>query len=329
MPNETSALEVLRAFSENRAIQLSGQDKRWRWRNGTFLFPEARCCYCGRAVRSNRLWVADPGWLRGQLKLDGDKAVWERPNHPHAGTDGGMCLGGTTEDLVTILFFAVNPLDTLRWHGDVIAAATGIRAWYAEMFGHTCAVGGSEATGVLKVADGIFAAMTPVHRDRRPRCGCECRCSPDVGPCECGHEQCVCLPELVNCMTCQVESSWYDMFADPAGGDGRLCHACWQATCIECNWCGRSWLRADGLHVTGENGNSYCPEHVEHGRQVRPADGLAMAQNTGQIPWATTTMPTMVWHDMPATMLTATGETMRLQAARQRVATRRARRRIT
>lgn len=283
--DEINARNLLSSFDSNRQLVVSGQDKRWQWRPGTLLFPEGRCCYCGAVVRSNRLWVAESGWLRGQLKLDGDTAVWERPNHPHAGTDGGMCLGGTTDDLVTILFFAVNPTDTLRWHNQPAEAAAGIRAWYAEMFGHACKTAEAEASGILVAADGIFAAVTPVHRDRPPNCPCSCGCNSADGSCDCGCPSCVC--DWFTCELCGEEHR-NSRQESPSTGES-ICQRCYDERWTMCRWCRRHWELNTG-YVVGQYGHTYCPQHVEYGNGLRAQFATTAI---GDFTWTgTTTLPT-------------------------------------
>ncbi len=244
--NKTDAADILREFEEHRIFVESKLDKRWLWRDGTLLFPEGRCCFCGGAVRSNRLWVIEEAWLRGQLNVEADLAVWERPEHPHSGTDGGLCTGGN--DVLTALFFGINPADAIRRGMD-------IKAWYAKMFGHVC------AENELKAATGLFIAATPHRRERRPNCPCGCGCNPDAGRCGCGCAACIC--DSFTCVKCEETFRREDYNPHVSPTDEQYCHACYNLAWLNCRYCNET--------VRRENAEQrYCAVHTEPEDRVPP-----------------------------------------------------------
>lgn len=266
--DKTEAADIMREFSENRQLSTSGEDRRWRFTPGTFLFPEGRCCYCGEAVRSNRLWALDAvggGRLFGQLNVAGKTAVFEKPEHPHAGTDGVLCTGG--HDVLTALFFGVNP-------GDVIRRGMDIKEWYRKMFDHEC---GKQK---LKPANALFVERA-TRREDAPICGCECECSPRWGHCGCGHEECLC--DDFECHECgEVYNADERHPSDITGHD--YCESCFYERFAVCDHCGREMRLADDIHVGDEQG-LWCPDHatVELRAPRRPTRHALFGTGTGGV----------------------------------------------
>ena len=250
--NTGAMATVLRRFEEHRQDAEDPDRRDWRWRDGTLLFPEGRCCYCGEPVRSNRLWVVDQGWLRGQL--DVEKGVFEKPEHPHAGTDGSLCLGGS-DSPTEALFFGVNPSDPVIRDMD-------IQKWYAKMFGHTC-----HSKDALKPSE-LFPGGGRDYDDEEDNdceycCHCcdrEC-CTESGVPCDCGCEECYC--RTPNCFNCN------EAFGEDEGAEinvsGRyryFCEKCWSVTHARCQRCRSLYPTTETEEMDGQRYDSYCASYL-------------------------------------------------------------------
>lgn len=264
MDNESdkAIATVARLFSDEQQQAADGSDRRWRWRRGTILFPEGRCCFCTEAVRSNdRLWVVDSGWLRGQLNVAGETAVFEKPEHPHSGTDGGLCLGDS-DNAESALFFGVNPADPLR-------RDMSIPKWYESMFGHKCSgeVAATRTTGLFAPPVSYEGDDDDGNDGRCPDCCrcCDSDCCPnDETPCACGCEGCGC--ESAKCGVCQAEFTGeiYYIQQRRTGGSTWLnaCESCADSdSFIACGSCGTR-IAKEG--VTAIEGVLYCYSCERH-----------------------------------------------------------------
>jgi hypothetical protein len=267
--NKDAMQTVLQLFSNEQQIASDHTDRRWRWRNGTILFPEGRCCYCGTAVRSeDRLWVVDGDWLRGQLNVKGETAIFEKPEHPHSGTDGGLCLGDS-DDPQSALFFGINPGDPLR-------RDLNIPKWYSEMFGHKCGEG-------KQLESELFAAGPRYDEDERDDDDCEdcCHCcdrnccSGNGTICDCGCEECYCIPAI--CRGCDGPIG--DDYAWLTNNQGYRCHTCWSATRARCERCNSLKPNAEIEEVAEEavmrKYCHYCAEYLR-GRPARMTSTAAV-----------------------------------------------------
>jgi hypothetical protein len=254
---------VQRLFSNNQQASEDHTDRRWRWRNGTILFPEGRCCYCGEIVRSeDRLWVVEGDWLRGQFNIAADKADWETPNHPHAGTDGGLCLGNS-DDPESALFFGVNPSDPLR--RDI-----SIPEWYEQMFGHKCGKGGVGSSELF--ARGVGYDEDDEDEDDDEHCENCCRCcavdccSDNMTVCDCGCAECYCKPSA--CPECADDLGEGSAMVVVDGGSwGWRCQTCWSRTHARCARCQDTFINSQ---IEEFEGQKYCRHCANYLRLTRP-----------------------------------------------------------
>ena len=249
--NQNAMRTVLQAFDEHRQHVEDPSRRDWKWREGTLLFPEGRCCFCGEPVRSNRLWVVEQGWLRGQLDIE--KAVFEKPEHPHAGTDGSLCLGGSNSS-TEALFFGVNPADP-------VMRSLDIPEWYAKMFDHVCGV-----AGALKPSE-LFSARAGMNdgddedEDHCDDC-CNCCdrgcCTGNDEVCDCGCSECYCIPPI--CQLCEGDIG--DERTQVRTNDLTWKWAC--STCLvgftACSSCYARIANAELVAVDDARYCSYCAE---------------------------------------------------------------------
>jgi hypothetical protein len=271
--NAEAMTTVLRRFGEHRQEAEDPDRRDWKWRDGTILFPEGRCCYCGEPVRSNRLWVVESGWLRGQL--DVEKGVFEKPEHPHAGTDGGLCLGDSNNP-IDALFFGVNPSDPLR-------RDMNIPKWYAKMFGHTC-----NSKDALKPSELFPGGNGSYDEDEDEGCEscchcCDRECCTESGiPCDCGCDECYC--RTPNCFNCNEAMG--DDWGEIHNGDRYryFCHECWSATHFRCTRCLGLFPVNETVEMDGEKYDTYCAGYMQRQReriaQARPRITLTPSAST-------------------------------------------------
>lgn len=247
--NAGAMTTILRRFEEHRQEAEDPNRRDWRWSDGTLLFPEGRCCYCGEPVRSNRLWVVDQGWLRGQL--DVEKGVFEKPEHPHAGTDGSLCLGDS-DSPTDALFFGVNP-------NDPVMRDMNIPAWYAKMFGHTC-------HGKDALKSELFPGGGSSYDEEDNGCEycchcCSADCCPEDGMCDCGCDDCYCRPP--NCFNCSEELGDDDWAEIPIANRHRyFCQKCWSATHTICMHCHVAYPTSEIEEVAGVRYDRYCAQYM-------------------------------------------------------------------
>jgi len=255
--NNTKAMtSVLRLFEEHRQVVEDPSRRDWKWRNGTILFPEGKCCYCNAPVRSDKLWVVDQGWLRGQLNIK--EGVFEKPDHPHSGTDGGLCLGDS-DNPIDALFFGVNPSDPLR-------RDMSIGEWYSRMFGHVC---GSKEAMALKASElfpGNCGGRDDDDEERDDDCDrccncCEVECCSESGICDCGCAECYCLRST--CFRC--EGPIGEDYTHLDQGDSRwrwICHTCWSETHARCPRCRNVHPSNEFVNAGDASYCQYCTRYM-------------------------------------------------------------------
>lgn len=284
--NKNAVQDVLRRFQEHKAESEDKTRHDWKWRDGTILFPEGRCCYCGAPVRSNRLWVVEAGWLRGQLNVE--SGVFEKPEHPHSGTDGGLCLGGT-DNAVEALFFGVNPADPLR-------RDMHIGKWYEKMFGHVC---GKE--GGLRASE-LFTSVGDRYDDDGDSDGdnpcedccscCERDCCSDSGIiCDCGCSGCYCPPPICQICDGSIGDERTQVRSQIRGG---IRNDYWRWACAAClerdyTACGRCQMRIENLALVWLGEHKYCRDCAEYFRNIRNTIPSPIAR------WTTMDSVTSVW----------------------------------
>lgn len=115
----------------SRLERLRTDVHKWQWQVGTLVVPDVRCPYCGTGVRSNAIWRLRRNTLLGQCRIiDKHKLIGYRPRHPHANSQGEMCLGNTGH--VVVAFTMVNP-GSSYWDDRVTIP------WLQFYCGHNCA----------------------------------------------------------------------------------------------------------------------------------------------------------------------------------------------
>lgn len=152
---------------------------RWSWSPGTFVFPEALCCYCGGVMASPAIWRAVELQFYGSWKVvEGADYFDFDDTHPHV-NNGSICMGGEyrASSVADALFLAFNPLSSY-FHGEndrdgnpISTTESVIKDWFADRFNHTCGDGpavqaaeGIDLRHVVAAEDGCFCINCRMHR---------------------------------------------------------------------------------------------------------------------------------------------------------------------
>lgn len=148
------AQQELQAQWETDLAARIGQPPVWRWSPGTFVFPEALCCYCGGVMRSATIWRAEGRQFLGSWKVvsDGDGLGHFDIDHSHPHVNGGsICMGSSDYKATSVadaLFMSFNPLSSYFGGGtgplpldEGHSTNDQIKAWLADRFDHVCGEG--------------------------------------------------------------------------------------------------------------------------------------------------------------------------------------------
>lgn len=91
--------------------------KAWRWAEGVHVFPDAICPFCNVVMRSSCLWQIDETAQRivKVTEVDGKRPVAKPTTHPHAYTNGTMCMGsvGRMGSVAQAALMSINPNDCM------------------------------------------------------------------------------------------------------------------------------------------------------------------------------------------------------------------------
>jgi hypothetical protein len=90
----------------------------WQSAGGVFVFPEGKCPFCKKTIRSSQIWRIAPGTLKGRWRITRTTnqlrfvppIFGDNTEHPHV-LDGNVCLGQNTGENATenALFLGMNP----------------------------------------------------------------------------------------------------------------------------------------------------------------------------------------------------------------------------
>lgn len=192
--SEELVASMLRSF---RLVELERQTARqeelagradkppvWRWAQGTFVFPEGLCCYCGGVMRSPCIFQAVNRQYYGSWKVvrgeDGVGRLVYDDSHPHV-NNGSICMGAGNYQAGSVadaLFLAFNPLSS--YFGEMIDPVTDqsintntrIKRWFADRFDHSCeskldvtAIAGVNQDHVIAAVEGCHCPHCRLHRN--------------------------------------------------------------------------------------------------------------------------------------------------------------------
>lgn len=108
-------------------------DTSWNWAKTAVLFPESKCTWCGRIIRSNSIWFLQGTRLKvlsSILRVKEGQAEFHIPSHPHNMGGGTLCLG-TALDGVHLLSLPIN-------RSDCPTSIEAIPRWLKVYWDHTC-----------------------------------------------------------------------------------------------------------------------------------------------------------------------------------------------
>lgn len=115
--DRNGVLGLLRTAGEVLSRTTVGEGKTemlWRWKQGTLIEPELLCPYCKTKLRTTGyIWRIQNGRLLGQFKVGRKKSItFDKPEHPHSGTDGWLCKGNASNYLHG--FVSLSPYHGMR-----------------------------------------------------------------------------------------------------------------------------------------------------------------------------------------------------------------------
>ena len=131
-------LNILRSLSVTcHTIQMERMNQRpeWSWVHTPIIFPESRCSFCHKPIRSPGIWFLSSSpmhnRLYGMLQIQaGARVVMIQPSHPHNTGGGGLCLGRNR-----------NGIELLAGEANLNDCPMGrhrVAAWYKRYWNHTC-----------------------------------------------------------------------------------------------------------------------------------------------------------------------------------------------
>lgn len=104
----------------------------WAWRPGVLIAPELICPWCERVIKThNYIWrITQNRVVLGQVQIvHGGRLRLDRPDHPHAGESGYMCLGSAPTALSA--FVSISPRNAMY-------PPTSVRRWIRRVCRHRC-----------------------------------------------------------------------------------------------------------------------------------------------------------------------------------------------
>lgn len=289
--NAEMAVTLLRSFTLAQLEQQAQWDVErqarvdqppiWSWAPGTFLFPEALCCYCGGTLQSLSIWRVKDQQFLGSWKVEGEGSegyLSFRNDHPHV-LAGSVCMGGDANYKATsvadALFLGFNPLSMYFEGGN-----EELKEWFEDRFDHRCGEG-----RVGRTAGGVDNAHLV-----NPVAGCHCpHCRMGRGEVQCPREKCrkwyvsdkghgrylcsvcggskgkFCFKHNHDRRTCGHCRSRFELVDLETGKpkdvpDIRQCEDCKQMVCL---WCLGEKPDTRRLHCCGEEEGRPCTHHCE------------------------------------------------------------------
>lgn len=211
MDNQSISLTVTIELAERSAAKATG----WQWAKGVTLFPEAKCPYCKRIIRSRAVWRIDNNKLMGQaVPVAGRELKLGTPHHPHSEDNGTICFGDAFAP-AQALFGSLNPTSTYFEMSEWLQG---------ELWGHEC----DELLEVIASRDSFLCYGCEERFDREDY-------SPYYYNDNYYCESCF-LDTAFSCYNCGEVYSLESKLVGPRGHS--FCSDCFEDKCFNCSECG-------------------------------------------------------------------------------------------